>query len=178
MRKMNKNKILKIFIKIFLSILLCHIIINNFFVVNLTPSIKTGIYFVLPVNKDELKIGDIVLFSMPDEIDKFVHEREYITNNCHTFLKEIGALEKDRIKIENEKLYINDKFIGKIEKKDTLGRELPQITSFTVPKDYFFPIGTHQKSFDGRYYGKIDIKLIEKKAFLIVDFKKLFLFNN
>lgn len=175
---MNKNKILKIFIKIFLSILLCHIIVNNFFVVNLTPSIKTGIYFVLPVNKEELKIGDIVLFSMPDEIDKFVHEREYITNNCHTFLKEIGALEKDRIKIENEKLYINDKFIGKIEKKDTLGRELPQITSFTVPKDYFFPIGTHRKSFDGRYYGKIDIKLIEKKAFLIVDFKKLFLFNN
>ena len=178
MEKMNRNKILKIFIKIFLSILLCHVIINNFFVVNLTPSIKMGIYFVLPVNKDDLKIGDIVLFSMPKEIDKFVHEREYVTDNCHTFLKEIGALENDRIKIENKKLYINDKFIGKIEQEDTLGRELPQIENFIVPKDYFFPIGTHPKSFDGRYYGKVDIKLIEKQAFLIVDFRKLIFFNN
>ncbi len=164
------KKAFKILIKIFLSIMIIHLFLNNFIVYNKTDSLKKGIYFVLPTNKENIKVGDIVLFDMPENLDKFVHERKYIDDSCHTFLKKVGALTGAKIENKNNILFINDEAVGKIFLKDVLEKDLPQITNLIVSENCFFPIGTHIKSFDGRYYGEINKDLIRKKAFFLFPF--------
>ncbi len=178
-----------------------------------------GIYLLLPYDneKDSLNVGDIVIFDMPKDIEKFVKEREYTSNDTNTFIKTVGAIEGMSIEVREEKLFIDGKIKGEVAPTDTLEREytsndtntfiktvgaiegmsievreeklfidgkikgevaptdtfnriLPQIENFVVSKGYFFPLGTHFHSFDGRYYGQIDKKTIRNKAKLLIGF--------
>ena len=161
------RKFFKILIKIFFFMIIIHLFLNNFIIYNKTDSLKKGIYFVIPVNKESIKEGDIVLFDMPKDLDELVHKRKYIDNTCHTFLKKVGAISGSKIENKNNILYINNKKIAKIFLKDMQNNDLPQIKSFIISEKGFFPIGTHEKSFDGRYYGEVNKNLIRKKAFYL-----------
>lgn len=162
------KKFINIILIIFIIIGCSKFIFEKYFTINLSTSISAGIYLKLPL--DEIKRGDIVIFDMPEDIDKFVHERKYIVEKCHSFIKIVGGLEGDKIENKDNFLYINDKKIGKISLTDTIGRKLPQIEDFKVSKNKFFPIGTHINSFDGRYYGEVNKELIRNKAKLILKF--------
>ena len=164
---MNK-KFLKIISIVALVIICGKLCLEKYLTINISSSISPGIYLRLPL--DKLNRGDIVIYDMPKDIDKFVHEREYIINKCHSFIKVVGGLEGDLIENKKNILYINNNKVGEISLTDTIGRELPQIKDFVVSKDYFFPIGNHKNSFDGRYYGQVHQKYIKNKAKLILKF--------
>lgn len=153
-------------------IIILHLILPKYIVFNKTPSIPIGIYLLLPYDneKDSLNVGDIVIFDMPKDIEKFVKEREYTSNDTNTFIKTVGAIEGMSIEVREEKLFIDGKIKGEVAPTDTLNRVLPQIENFVVSKGYFFPLGTHLHSFDGRYYGQIDKKTIRNKAKLLIGF--------
>lgn len=161
-------KFIKILIISFITILMIHLFINNFIIFNKTESLKKGIYFAISCDEKDIHIGDIVFFQMPENLDKLVHQRNYINEECHYFLKKVGGLEGDIVENKKNKFYINSQNIGEIFKEDSLGNQLPQIKSFTISKGNFLPIGTHKNSFDGRYFGEIPLKLIKKKAFLLL----------
>lgn len=162
------KKFINILFIIFVIIGCSKILFEKYFTINLSTSIPAGIYLKLPL--DDIKKGDIVIFDMPEDIDKFVHEREYIVKKCHSFIKIVGGIEGDRIEKKDNFLYINNEKIGKISLTDTIGRRLPQIENFKVSKNKFFPIGSHINSFDGRYYGEVEKNLIRNKAKLILEF--------
>lgn len=162
------KKFINVILIIFMIILCGKIFFEKYFTINLSSSIPAGIYLKLPLN--EIKKGDVVIFDMPEDIDKLVHERGYIIEKCHSFIKIVGGLEGDEIENKDNFLYINNKKVGKISLTDTSGRRLPQIEKFKVSKNKFFPIGTHIDSFDGRYYGEINKELIKNKAKLILKF--------
>lgn len=171
--KANKiEKTIRILTCTSIIIMILHIILPKYIVLNKTPSIREGIYLILPYNneKDSLNIGDIVIFDMPKDIEKFVKEREYITNDTNTFIKTVGATEGMSIEVREEKLFIDGEIKGEVALTDTLNRELPQINNFIVSKGHFFPLGTHFHSFDGRYYGEIDKRTIRNKAKLLIGF--------
>lgn len=153
-------------------IIILHLILPKYIVFNKTPSIPIGIYLLLPYDneKDSLNVGDIVIFDMPKDIEKFVKEREYTSNDTNTFIKTVGAIEGMSIEVREEKLFIDGKIKGEVAPTDTFNRILPQIENFVVSKGYFFPLGTHLHSFDGRYYGQIDKKTIRNKAKLLIGF--------
>ena len=136
-------------------IIILHLILPKYIVFNKTPSIPIGIYLLLPYDneKDSLNVGDIVIFDMPKDIEKFVKEREYTSNDTNTFIKTVGAIEGMSIEVREEKLFIDGEIKGEVALTDTLNRELPQINNFIVSKGHFFPLGTHFHSFDVRYYG-------------------------
>ena len=168
---MSNVKIKKFFRILLITVIIMSsfkVIFEKYFTINLSDSIPAGLYMRLPL--DDIKKGDIVIFDMPENIDKYVHEREYIVTNCHSFIKIVGGLEGDKVENRENILYINDKEIGKISFTDTIGRDLPQIDDFKISKNHFFPLGTHKNSFDGRYYGEIDKKFIKNKAKLILKF--------
>ena len=153
-------------------IIILHLILPKYIVFNKTPSIQIGIYLLLPYDneKDNLNVGDIVIFDMPKDIEKFVKEREYTSNDTNTFIKTVGAIEGMSIEVREEKLFIDGEIKGEVALTDTLNRELPQINNFIVSKGHFFPLGTHFHSFDGRYYGEIDKRTIRNKAKLLIGF--------
>ncbi len=90
-------------------IIILHLILPKYIVFNKTPSIPIGIYLLLPYDneKDSLNVGDIVIFDMPKDIEKFVKEREYTSNDTNTFIKTVGAIEGMSIEVREEKLFID-----------------------------------------------------------------------
>lgn len=139
---------------------------SNFFTINLTPSLPRGIYFMR--NYKTLNKGDIVLFEVPEQ----AKVKNYIPRFCKAMLKEIGALENDKVEIKEDSLYINGSLYGKIQKADSEGYKFPELTveELQPQKGEFLPLAPHEKSWDGRYWGTLPLNIIEKKAKLVYPF--------
>ncbi|MEG2609403.1 MAG: S26 family signal peptidase [Bacilli bacterium] len=139
---------------------------SKFFFFNLTESLPKGIYLIVP-GKD-IKKGDIVAFNIPGKLK----DCKYIPITANMLLKEVGALENDKVSIINESLYINEKKYGKIYKSDSLGNVFPKLLESDLQplKGYFLPLATVSNSYDGRYYGTIKIDTIKHKAKLFIKF--------
>lgn len=150
MKKYRKKYII---LSIFLITLnLLGIYTRKCFVLNISSSIPIGIY---KVDKSiDFKKGDIITFS----INNYPNILDYPGNIKNiTFSKYIAGISGDYIKIENNKIYINDKEKGNIFKVDGLDNKLPQFKEkeYMVKEDEIFVLGTNDKSFDSRYYGCI-----------------------
>ncbi len=122
------------------------------FVINISSSIPIGIYKV--DKSTDFKRGDIITFSTKNYSD-ILNYSGSIKNI--TFSKYVAGISGDYIRIENNKIYINDKEKGNIFKTDGLNNNLPQLKEkeYIVKEDEIFVLGTNDKSFDSRYYGCI-----------------------
>ena len=67
------------------------------FAINRSNSLTTGIYKLYPL--ENLKKGDIVTFTVSDELYNFMLERRYIDKYTKGFIKKIGAMEGDIVEI-------------------------------------------------------------------------------
>lgn len=122
------------------------------FVLNISSSIPIGIY---KVDKNiDFRRGDIVTFSTKKYKD--ILDYPGSIKNI-TFSKYVAGISGDYIRIENNKIYINDKEKGNIFKVDGLNNKLPQLKEkkYIVKVNEVFVLGTNDKSFDSRYYGCI-----------------------
>ena len=147
--KMKKYIILSIFLLV-LNIL--GIYTRKSFVINISSSIPVGIYKV--DKSTDFKRRDIVTFSTKKYKD--ILDYPGSIKNI-TFSKYIAGISGDYIRIENNKIYINNKEKGNIFKVDELNNKLPQLKEkeYIVKEDEVFVLGTNDKSFDSRYYGCI-----------------------
>lgn len=136
---------------------------------NLTASIPTGIYKIYKV--EELKRGDVVVFKIPKNEEKFMRERGYITPKIKALIKKIGAVSGDTVNITDNLLYINNEFVKEIPKKDSLDRpmKIANIKNYKLKEDEFFIIGDSIKSYDSSYLGIIKKNEITHKAKLIFE---------
>jgi signal peptidase I len=129
---------------------------------------------------DTLLIGDHIIvnklaykFKEPDFQDIIVFE--YPLDPSKDFIKRVIGCPGDKIKIENKKLYRNGKLINEkyVTHKDTSGFNISRnprdyVDEFTVPKDYYFVMGDNRdSSFDSRYWGFVNKKLIKGEAWFI-----------
>jgi signal peptidase I len=115
---------------------------------------------IIPVTNPEK--GDIVVFIFPKDRSK-------------DFIKRVIGIAGDKIEIKNKKIFINDK-----EYSDSYGRYSDNVTypdsmdprdnfgPVTVPPESLFVMGDNRdKSMDSRYWGFVDLKDVEGKAFII-----------
>ncbi len=115
---------------------------------------------IIPVTNPEK--GDIVVFIYPNDRSK-------------DFIKRVIGIAGDKIEIKNKRIFINDKeysdsygvysdnliYPGVIQPRDNFG-------PVTVPQDSLFVMGDNRdESSDSRYWGFVDIKDVEGKAFII-----------
>jgi len=115
---------------------------------------------IIPVTNPEK--GDIVVFIYPNDRSK-------------DFIKRVIGIAGDKIEIKNKRIFINDKeysdsygvysdnliYPGVIQPRDNFG-------PVTVPQGSLFVMGDNRdESSDSRYWGFVDIKDVEGKAFVI-----------
>ena len=150
MKKYRKKYLIHLIFLIILNIL--GIYTRKYFVLNISSSIPIGIYKV--DKSTDFKRGDIVTFSTKKYKDILYYPGS--VKNI-TFSKYIAGISGDYIRIENNKIYVNNKEKGNIFKVDGLNNKLPQLKEkeYIVKEDEVFVLGTNDKSFDSRYYGCI-----------------------
>ena len=115
---------------------------------------------IIPVSNP--KRGDIVVFIYPNDRSK-------------DFIKRVIGVAGDKIEIKNKKIFINDKkysdsygvysdnliYPSTIQPRDNFG-------PVTVPQGSLFVMGDNRdESSDSRYWGFVDLKDVEGKAFII-----------
>ncbi|MCY1003965.1 conjugative transfer signal peptidase TraF [Myxococcus sp. MISCRS1] len=131
-----------------LACLICsHLIVNE------TPSMPLGIYWRTSPRSPER--GMLVAFPVPSAVRGMVEDRRYLRPGAF-LVKPAAAVEGDEVCTLNGQLLINGVTRGEILPLDSSGRPLPS-TAFcgVVPHGFFLPVGTHPKSFDGRYFGLV-----------------------
>ena len=134
-----------------------HILVSKFIYCVKIPLLRNTI---IPIR--EPKRGEIVVFIYPNDRSK-------------DFIKRVIGLGGDKIEIKNKKIFINDK-----EYKDSFGIYSDNIIypatmqprdnfgPITVPKDSIFVMGDNRdESLDSRFWGFVDLKDVEGKAFII-----------
>jgi signal peptidase I len=134
-----------------------HILVNKFLYGVKIPLLRNTI---IPVR--EPKRGEIVVFIFPNDRSK-------------DFIKRVIGVGGDKIEIVNKKIFINGK-----EYKDSFGIYSDNIIypatmqprdnfgPVTVPKDSIFVMGDNRdESLDSRFWGFVNLKDVEGKAFII-----------
>ncbi|MGP8153365.1 MAG: signal peptidase I [Smithella sp.] len=134
-----------------------HILVNKFIYGVKIPLLRK---IIIPVT--DPKRGDIIVFIYPKDRSK-------------DFIKRVIGVGDDKIEIKNKKIFINDK-----PYKDTFGIYSDKIIlpaaietrdnygPVTVPKNSIFVMGDNRdKSLDSRFWGFVDLKDVEGKAFII-----------
>ncbi|MBI3591957.1 MAG: signal peptidase I [Nitrospirae bacterium] len=134
-----------------------HILVNKFIYGTKIPFSDKRI---LSITKP--KRGDIVVFKYPEDLNK-------------DFIKRVVGVEGDIVEERNKVIFVNGKpvsepyvqhtdnsvRIGGIEPRDNFG-------PYLIPKDKFFVMGDNRdQSYDSRYWGYVDLKLLKGKAFII-----------
>jgi signal peptidase I len=134
-----------------------HILVNKFVYGIKIPYLhKTFI----PVKQPER--GDIIVFKFPVDPEK-------------DFIKRVIGLGGDIVEGRDKKIYINNKLIDdsysirtdpniipqSVQKRDSFG-------PITIPKNYLFVMGDNRdQSFDSRFWGFVDLKVVSGKAFMV-----------
>ncbi len=134
-----------------------HILVNKFIYGVKIPLLRKTI---IPFRAPER--GEIVVFIYPNDRSK-------------DFIKRVIGVGDDKVEIKNKKIFINDK-----EFKDSYGvfsdsNVFPQSMQprdnfgpVTVPKNSIFVMGDNRdESLDSRFWGFVDLKDVEGKAFII-----------
>ncbi|HAR49013.1 signal peptidase I [Smithella sp. SCADC] len=134
-----------------------HILVNKFLYGIKIPLLRKTI---VPVSNPQR--GDIVVFIYPNDRSK-------------DFIKRVIGVAGDKIEIKNKKIFINDK-----EYKDSYGIYSDNVIypASIQPRDNFGPVTVPQKSIfvmgdnrdeslDSRFWGFVNLKDVEGKAFII-----------
>lgn len=134
-----------------------HILVNKFIY-----GIKMPFSGTVLVSIKDPKPNDIVVFKFPRD-----PKLDYI--------KRVIAVAGDTVEIRDKKISINGKPFEDLHGVHSDPRILPASSSprdtfgpVTVPEDHIFVMGDNRdNSFDGRFWGFVDLKAVRGKAFII-----------
>ena len=133
-------------------------------VYNASASAPIGFYWL---DDRRTKRGDYVLAHVPERVRNLVEERAYLPVDV-PLIKRAAGVDGDVICRWGETVSINGNPVARAEKADGLGRPLPDwqgchiLTEQTV-----FLLQDHPQSFDGRYFGPVDRRLIIGRATML-----------
>lgn len=152
------------------------------------PTLKEGqklwLNRLAVINKDEFKRGEIVTFEAPsvnninlsNPVAKYENEPQttwekfvyYVLQfNKKSYIKRIIALPGENVKIENGKVYINNKELDEpyLQENVITTGENEENIDIVVPEGTLFLMGDNrEKSMDCRSFGCIPISKIESKV--------------
>ena len=163
----------------FIFCITSYLIMNNKrFIVswNLSESLPYT-FFVVDKNKMPSKndIGAFNYYSKAkyvSDFDKKLNKKLGIDDSAGdrvTFIKYVGGVEGDFIKVQDRKVYLNDEFVGKAKENAELDKRMlyPLSQVGVIPKHKYYLKAPHQDSFDSRYseVGLIDESEIIGKAY-------------
>lgn len=134
-----------------------HILVNKFLYGIRIPLLRKVIIQVKKPTR-----GDIIVFKFPVDPDK-------------DFIKRVIGVAGDMVESRNKKIFVNNQLInedysirtdshiipGGLQKRDNFG-------PLKVPENSLFVMGDNRdQSFDSRFWGFVDLKVVSGKAFMI-----------
>jgi len=148
MRVLNKIKkhpyISSLYFFIFL-IASCFLIVKFFEIGFFLNTSNSSPYTLFIGHKTQLFERDMYVVAFPDSepVKKYLDDTPLI--------KKLIGVPQDDIHISNNNVYLNQKYVGIIQKSKT-GAHLSGITEKIIPEDYYFLISDNTKDgFDSRY---------------------------
>lgn len=133
-------------------------------VYNPSESAPVGFYWI---DQEPISRGDYVYVRAPERGRDLVIERGYLPPDV-ALLKRVVGLDGDRICRDGTDISINGKVVASALERDRLGRTLPCWNGCRVLNDAeVFLLQDHPQSFDGRYFGPLDRRLIIGRARLL-----------
>lgn len=116
------------------------------------------VYFITYGQPTELKRGDYVAFVPTNGLMGEHFEGK-------TVGKMVVGLPGDKLVVRNNIAYIGDRLIGELVLAEKLGKKPGDFDRVeTVPPGKILVVGTEPRSYDGRYWGFLDQKLIIGKV--------------
>lgn len=128
---------------------------------NASASAPIGLYWLdtQPVKRD-----DYVLVRVPERVRNLVEERGYLPPDV-PLLKRVVGMKGDRICRRGEEIFVNELVVVTAKRRDGQGREMPMWHGCHIlTKQTVFLLQEHPQSFDGRYFGPVDRRLIIGRA--------------
>jgi conjugative transfer signal peptidase TraF len=143
------------------------------FYINTTLSEPQGIYKIVSSDPAlDLKKGDFIIVDVPENMQSIIYGRGWAVPGT-PLLKQIGGLAGDEYTVTDTEFLINNTSIGPIAKIDQQGEPLPQLEKGTkkVSPGHLLAISSHHnRSFDSRYMGEIEMSSVKAKVVPIVTF--------
>jgi conjugal transfer pilin signal peptidase TrbI len=115
---------------------------DRFFYVGFNTSESLPYHLFIVIKGQEIHKGDYAAFVAPN--NKRFKPTTY-------FVKQAAGVEGDNVSERSGIFFINNQPIGKCLKKDAKGRILTPGMTGNIPKDTYFMVGDHERSFDSRY---------------------------
>lgn len=128
---------------------------------NASASAPIGFYWI---DHKPISRGDYVYVRVPKRVRNLVIARRYLPPDV-PLLKSVVGLTGDRICRRSDEILVNGTAVVTARRRDGQGREMPHwhgchiLTEQTV-----FLLQDHPQSFDGRYFGPVDRRLIIGRA--------------
>lgn len=128
---------------------------------NGSPSAPIGFYWL---DDQPIERGDYVVVRAPERVRTLVGERGYLPAGV-PLIKRVAGLDGDEICRHGGIVSINGAFAAVAEKADGAGRPLPVWQGCIVlDAAQIFLLQDHPQSFDGRYIGAVDRRLVIGRA--------------
>ncbi len=133
--------------------------------VNVTNSLPLGLYVLTTALPER---GDLVAFDLPEHnpYASIASSRNYGGLNMRPYLKHLAAVPGDDIQMDEQSLRINGQLMpnSAFRDSDRMGRPLSRfLVTGTVPTGKALVLsGYHPMSFDGRYFGLLDLTDLQK----------------
>lgn len=128
---------------------------------NASASAPIGLYWI---DNRPVERGDFVLVNVPERVRNLVGERRYLPPDV-PLLKRVVGMNGDRICRRDEEIFVNERMIATANRLDGLGREMPAWHGcYILTERLVFLLQDHPQSFDGRYFGPVDRRLIIGRA--------------
>jgi conjugative transfer signal peptidase TraF len=148
---------------------------SSCFRLNLSPSLPSGLYFLIPaVLSPPLERGDLVLVCPPAAVTATAHSRGYAgfglcPGLVPEVLKPIGALPGDAVAVRDGFVWVNHSRVpgALVLSRDSRDRPLAPFSQdeLEVPVESVFLLSTHSpRSWDSRYYGPVPLAAVRARA--------------
>jgi type IV secretory pathway protease TraF len=129
---------------------------------NASESVPIGWYFIA---KRQPKIGEIAIIKPVEWVQIYASSRGYLPQNVW-LLKPIFAAHPSIICRFRSHVFVNGKHVAKAKIVDKLRRVLPVWKGCkALTSTQYFVLGHHRDSFDGRYFGPIEMQQVVGTAF-------------
>lgn len=137
---------------------------------NASESAPIGFYWI---DQQPISRGDYVYVRVPERVRDLAIKRGYLPPDV-PLLKRVVGLNGDRICRDAIEISVNGAVVATAERRDGLGRAMPDWHGCHILTDRtVFLLQDHPRSFDGRYFGPVDRRLIVGRAtFLRLPWRK------
>jgi conjugative transfer signal peptidase TraF len=135
------------------------------FVLNLTASVPVGVYLR---SAEALRVGDFAVVSTPPRYRDLAHRRGYLPRQ-RQLIKIAAARAGDAVCRMGSRVWIAGYSAVWTRRTDGTGRPLSAWQGCRVLKaPEVFVLGSHSHSFDSRYFGPIDRRLVMRRVIPIL----------